>query len=392
MPEPPRSVLIVATQRMGDVLLATPLIRSLRAAWPAARLHALVFDDTAGVLAANPDLDTVLTVARRPPLRQHLTLFRQLWRRYDLALSTGAGDRPTLYAWAGGRRRIGLALPGASHAWKRKALDAWVAFDDLDTHTIALNLQLADALGIERCYHAALAWSAADEAQVRAALGSNPGPIAVLHLSSKFRYKDWRQDGWIELGRWLSERGMTIVLTGSDEPAERAAIEAVRSRLGAAASTLAPHFSLPQVACLLSRASLAIGPDTVVTHAAAASGVPTVALFGPSNPVKWGPWPRDQNAGLSPYRRRGSQHVGNVFLLQGEGACVPCLQEGCDRHTTSLSACLQQLPARRVIAAVETMLRHPDTRSRPGEAPQPPGSAEPGFHAIGTPAAPRRGD
>jgi heptosyltransferase-3 len=90
---------------------------------------------------------------------------------------------------------------------------------------------------------------------------------------------------------------------------------------------------------------------------AAALGVPSVVLFGPSNPVKWGPWPKDfRSTTDSPWRKQGSQRQGNVFLLQGEGDCVPCLAEGCDRHINSLSDCLQDLAVNRVIAAAESML------------------------------------
>jgi heptosyltransferase-3 len=51
-----------------------------------------------------------------------------------------------------------------------------------------------------------------------------------------------------------------------------------------------------------------------------------------------------------------SQQVANVLLLQGLGDCVPCHQEGCDRHTNSRSKCLDNLPASRVIEAMKTLL------------------------------------
>ena len=53
---------------------------------------------------------------------------------------------------------------------------------------------------------------------------------------------------------------------------------------------------------------------------------------------------------------RGSARVGNVYLVQGEKDCVPCMLEGCDRHINSLSECLQRLPAKKVIAAAEALL------------------------------------
>ena len=69
--KPPRSVLVVVTRRVGDVLLATPLIRSLKRAWPEAAIDVLVFEGTEGVLAANPDIRRVIAVAERPRWRQH---------------------------------------------------------------------------------------------------------------------------------------------------------------------------------------------------------------------------------------------------------------------------------------------------------------------------------
>jgi heptosyltransferase-3 len=114
---------------------------------------------------------------------------------------------------------------------------------------------------------------------------------------------------------------------------------------------------LPSLGYLLSRAALYVGTDTAVSHMAAAVGAPTIVLFGPSNPVKWGPWPKDFPATVpSPWRTHGSQRQGNVFLVQGEADCVPCLHEGCDRHINSLSDCLQKLPVSRVIRAAEVML------------------------------------
>ena len=70
-------ILVINTRRIGDVLLATPLIRSLRRALPQAKIDVLVFESTAGVLSANPDIDQILVVAERPDWRSHLRLLRQ---------------------------------------------------------------------------------------------------------------------------------------------------------------------------------------------------------------------------------------------------------------------------------------------------------------------------
>ena len=103
LPSRPR-ILVIALRRLGDVLLTTPLIASLRRAWPDATIDALVFADTAGILQGNPDLDNIVTMPARRTLAQSLALAAKLWRSYDLAVSTQSGDRPTFFALLAGRR------------------------------------------------------------------------------------------------------------------------------------------------------------------------------------------------------------------------------------------------------------------------------------------------
>ena len=62
---PPKTILVVATRRIGDVLLTTPLVRSLKARWPDAQIDMLVFRGTEGVLEHNPDVRRVIVVAQR---------------------------------------------------------------------------------------------------------------------------------------------------------------------------------------------------------------------------------------------------------------------------------------------------------------------------------------
>ena len=357
-PQAPARILLINTRRIGDVLLTTLLIRSLRRAWPEAVIDVLVFESTAGILASNPDIDQVLTVAERPDWRSHLRLLRSIWRRYDLALSTLTGDRPTLYAWAAAKHSVGLVEEGNKHNWKRRMLSQTVPFDNINTHTVLMNLKLADCVGISRCHELVSAWSVQDAQSVAAMLPFDPTQTtyAVLHTYPMFAYKTWHQAGWVALAHWLAARGLRVVLVGGKQPDELAYVDALLPQLPQDTINATGRLSLGAVACLLSGAQVYVGTDTSVTHIAAGLGVPTVALYGPSNPVKWGPWPKGYDQDTNPYHMRGSQTVNNVTLLQGGGDCVPCMQEGCERHVNSLSACLQQMPSDIVIAAVEQFL------------------------------------
>src|SRR2546421_11324412 len=90
-------ILVVALRRLGDVLLTTPLIRSLKRAWPEAAIDVLAFRGTEGILAGNPDIADAIPMPQRPTAGEGFALLSRLWRRYDLALSTQSRDRPTLF-------------------------------------------------------------------------------------------------------------------------------------------------------------------------------------------------------------------------------------------------------------------------------------------------------
>jgi heptosyltransferase III len=110
------------------------------------------------------------------------------------------------------------------------------------------------------------------------------------------------------------------------------------------------------LANLLGGAALYIGPDTSVTHLAAACAVPVIALYGPIDPCLWGPWPQGAPA-LQPYMPRAeAQRVRQVIVLQGSQPCVPCNKAGCDDHNDSRADCLQTMLPERVLAQARAVL------------------------------------
>jgi len=148
----PSRILIISLRRIGDLLLTTPVIRSVRRAWPEAEIDVLVFDATAGIIAGNPDIDHVLTMPQRPTAVESLRLIRHVWRSYDVAVSTQSGDRPMVFAFAAGRHRIGVTTdtdPWLARALKRVALHRAVPAAE-KLHRVEQNLRLADALDIPR--------------------------------------------------------------------------------------------------------------------------------------------------------------------------------------------------------------------------------------------------
>ncbi len=356
---PAQRILVIATRQIGDVLLVTPLIHSLRLAYPQAKIDALVFEGKEHILHGNPDIQQILTIPERPSLYEHLRLLTRITRRYDLAIPTLSGDRPALYALFAARTRVAIVPPERKQdAWKRWSAAAWAELDDTDTHTVIQNLRLADQLEIPRSYQVILPQSdeAATKLSKRLPFDWQQAQYAVLHLTPMWHYKRWTLEGWGALANYLHTLGWEVVLTGSQAPAEQLYLQQAMQHMPHSVVNVAGHFDFAAVSLLLQHAQAYVGPDTAVTHLAAASGTPTVALFGPTNPVKWGPWPAHYAQDKNPYQRVGTQIVGNVALVQGQGDCVPCHLEGCDQHRESASACLDQLSVDLVEQALNRVL------------------------------------
>jgi heptosyltransferase-3 len=182
-------------------------------------------------------------------------------------------------------------------------------------------------------------------------------PYAVIHAAPMFRYKRWTDEGWRDLAAALTARGLAVVTTTGPGEAERRYLDQVWS--GAADVQRVGPLSWGELAELIGGAQFYLGPDTSVTHLAAATGIPTVALFGPTDPRLWGPWPARGLEHL--WEAAGTvQNRSNVWLVQNPPACpwsiLPCQQEGCERHLESYSRCLDELTVSQVLSAVEEAL------------------------------------
>jgi heptosyltransferase-3 len=344
LPARPR-ILVVALRRLGDVLLTTPLIRSLRRAYKDARIEVLVFADTAAILAGNPDIDAVIECPQRPTPTESLALARRLFRRYDLAITTQASDRPSFFAIIAGKTRVGVTDDRLIGRIKGLFLRRRMPMRE-DLHRVEEALQLAGLIGI-----APVAEVVAPRAERIDAMPSRA--YAVLHAAPFFRYKQWHADGWRAVARHLSEKGLRIVATGGPAAQERAYLDSVFEGLDVL--RLDGKLSWPELGLLLAESRVYVGPDTSVTHLAAAAGCPVVTMYGPTDPRRWGPWP---SAGLAePWASAGAaQRRDNVWLIQNPLPCMPCHLEGCLRHVESHSLCLDYLPVAPVLSAIEEVL------------------------------------
>ena len=372
----PKKVLFIATRQIGDVLVTTPLIQQARELWPEAEFHFLGYRSKLDMLKGNPDIAELIETSDRPGFGEYLSLFNRLFQRYDLAIVTQPSDRAYFYGLVAAFRRVGVlgghpqglteqdkakkSKSDKQNAWKKAICLHTVDVDYFGQHVITEKLRLLEVFykNVQDLFSKPISVvPPAGEALTPVIASQLRSPYVVVHPGPLTAYKRWPLAYWQTLVTWLTQQGWQVVLSASPAKQDLQLNQDIVSLLDEATRqnvvNAAGKLSIPQARSLIQGAHLYIGVDTSITHLAAACNIPTVALFGPTPPSNFGPWPNGF-IGKQPYQLRArTQTVGNVTILQGPGECVPCRKAGCEDRADSRSECLDLLEPNQVIEAIE---------------------------------------
>jgi lipopolysaccharide heptosyltransferase II len=270
-------------------------------------------------------------------------------RRYDLAVNFEPDIRSNLLTWlSGAPRRVGYSSGGGG-AFLTDATP-YAPRDHVSVNARRLISRAAGRTppGPDRDleYFPRLIPPQDAIGRARTVLGTTKRPLIGVHASGGRASKQWHVDRFATVARHLArERGATIVLTGS--AADRPIVDQVRRVLdGLDFIDACGGLDLPALAALLADLDLLVTGDTGPMHLAAAMGTPVVALFGPSDPRRYGPLTEDAR------------------ILRVDLPCAPCGQvrlppERCRGHVPE---CMDGISVAMVIAAVDELLQ---STSRP---------------------------
>jgi lipopolysaccharide heptosyltransferase II len=302
----------------------------LRRRYPRARIDWLVTPENAELIRCHPALSAAVLFDRRAfrrsfwlGLRKSVKLLRELRTAgYDLVVDLHGQLRTAIFTKVTGAKvRIGFNRPGSEaprHGWAGAREGAWLAYTHRMSirtravHALDRYLWLEEVLALDDAPpDSALYLPPAADAAAAALLASVSGrPLAVLAPGTLWETKHWRIEGFAEISRRLVARGWAVAVTGTAGDVHRAE-QIVAAEPGAL--NLCGRTGLAELAAILRKAQLAVTNDSGAMHLAAASGVPVVAIFGPTDPVQVGPYGQLENvirAGVecSPcYLRRLSQ-------------------------------------------------------------------------------------
>ncbi|MEO7273462.1 MAG: glycosyltransferase family 9 protein [Vicinamibacterales bacterium] len=284
------NILIVRLGALGDLVHAVPAAAALRAAWPDARIDWLVDARHRSFLDLVNGLDRVVTLDGRSLGAWADVVKRLRQGAYDVALDFQGLMKSAILARASGARRVaGFSIWHLREKGARPFYSETVdgGGDRSRSHVIDKNLRLLRVVGVTTD---AIVFPLADvRSNAVAQLGD--GPFALINPGAAWPNKQWSPERFGEIAAFLRDiRGLrSIVLWGPGEAAIASAV--VDASRGAA--RLAPATTIPDIIALARAASLMISGDTGPLHLAGAVGTPIVAIFGPTDPHRNGPWSAD---------------------------------------------------------------------------------------------------
>jgi ADP-heptose:LPS heptosyltransferase len=296
----PQRILIVRTDRLGDVLLTLPMLALLRSRYPTALLGMMLGSYAGEIVRGHPHVNVFIRYDHHGIPRPGNELLREI-RSHAFDTVIVVHPTPRL-AWlmfrAGVPVRIGTGYRFYSSLFTHRVYEHR---KDARLHELEYNVRLLRVLdpafteeGLEPEYGIIPDPLAVESVRARLAeSGVRPGEqLIVIHPGSGGSARDWPPDRFALLGSRLSRRaGLRIAVTGGK--GEESVVQGVAKGIGGEVLSFPGTLSLPELTALLARSSLVVANSTGPLHLGAALGIPVVGIYPqltPMSPRRWGPY------------------------------------------------------------------------------------------------------
>ncbi len=376
----PKRILVVTLADLGDALLTTPALQTLRAAQPHAHITILTTPVGMAALRDQPLYDEIIVFEKqrfnRPQqlLRPNNLIYAaRLWRQLRQQPFDACLILHHLTTWFGALKYAALAF--ASGAQRRYGRDNGRGFFLTDRvpdpgfgehHQTAYWLAIVALLGGHGTPTPTFQVNAPDQRTAALLLADHVDgnrPLVAMHPGAgQFApARKWSPTRFAALADALIEDGVQVVLVGGAEEAPLRQTVLGAMQYAAAIRDLGGRTSLGELGAVLQRCTLFVGNDSGVAHLAGSVGIPVVALFGPTDVHAWGPYGGAswENAGEFP-NGVAVLHSGQHRALQATIACSPCIYRG---HTLGTPhgcpdrTCLHRIDVAQPLALIRQRLR-----------------------------------
>lgn len=298
-------ILIVRPSALGDVCRSVPVLASLRAAYPDARIDWLVQDAFAPAIAEHPALNGVVSFPRRAfgqdmkrlKFGPVLAWLRELRKaRYDLVIDCQGLARSGLFTWwTGAERRVGYSN-AAECAWVGYTSRLYV---NMDVHAVDRMLRLVEHAGVKAVRDMRLYAPLKDREKV-AADAELSGSYVVVAPTSRWAGKRWPQERFSEAITKLLEMGggrgveRVVVVGSQSERSQCGSLIELAARDSRVVDRIGKT-SVGELMAIVERSALVLCNDSAVLHMAVGFDRPVVALYGPTHVGRVGPYRRERD-------------------------------------------------------------------------------------------------
>jgi len=338
-----KRILIVRTDKVGDVILSTPVIKALRDAYPYAYISVMIRPYTRVVLEGNPYLNELMIYDKDGKERSwfgSLRFARALRKqKFDVAIILNPSNRGNLIPFLAGipkrigyNRKMGFLLTDKIKDTKHLG----------QKHEIEYNLDLVRHLGIKPLDKNMFVAENPDSENwaenlfIKEKIGFKD-KLVVINPASSDRSKMWPADRYAAVADRLAEKGYRIIILGG--PGDNKITDQVFKNMRQPVINMVGNNNISQAASLLRRCQVFISTDTGPMHIASSIGIPIVAIFGRKDkglsPVRWGPMSKKS------------------CVLQKDPGCRICLAHNCKKGFL----CLQAVTVDDVVQAAESLLQ-----------------------------------
>jgi heptosyltransferase III len=332
-----RNLLLIKLRYIGDVLLATPTVRAIKAARPHVRVTMMVNRGTEDVLSGNPDIDEIVILDKGSLVTQFHLIAELRRRRFDTVIDLTDGDRAAVLSWVSGAPvRIGF---NDEHRWRGRFYTQVVQSAPGVQHRIDRDLEALKPMSIQADSRDPQLWLTPEEANSADQLLDQLGlqrsqSIVMVQPGARYWFKAWPPERFAELADLLTfQYGCQVLIGGSRQEGDLA--QQIQQMAKSRPISMAGRTTMRQFAAIAKKSALFVGNDSGAMHIASAVSTPVVALFGPSSPVEWGP-------------RGGATEV----IYKGLD-CRTCFHPTCQRGEQN---CMKLIAVHEVFAAAQRLL------------------------------------
>lgn len=341
-----RNILVINLMHLGDLMLVTPVLRTLRHNYPAARITLLADRILADIVQENAHIDECLLIDKKGRDRSFLGILRFARRlrerKYDLVVNLHRNERSSaLAALSGGKRIVGYTKPGFSLLFDHVSPDQHMVMHEVHSHYAALRaagiIGEIDDAGLEIWLPPA---AEAEAARLWAAHFAPEDKVIALNIGASWRTKRWEDGYFAQVADTYLARGYHLAVMGG--PTDVEMVAACRAQMREKDH---PHLhiftgqvSLGVLAGLLHRCILFITTDSGPMHVGVAMNVPVLCMFGAS------PIP-----GFYPYDEKS-------ISVRAPVPCHPCRLHECPLAEAEYMKCMKQMPPTLILKYADQML------------------------------------